>query len=122
MAGRQTGFYWQSETLFKNMKTFPVKLDRAITSAVEYTASRGESAMRSNAPWNDQTGAARSGLHTSTEHSRTRHTIIFAHSVPYGIWLEVRWSGRYAIIMPSVQDGGRELMQLLGGLLSRVGT
>lgn len=118
----RTGFYWTSENLFKNTKTFPVKLHRAITSAVEYQATKSESAMRSGAPWNDQTGAARSGLHTETSHSGHSHTIIFAHSVSYGIWLEVRFSGRYAIILPSVQSGGQELMALLGNLLGRLGT
>jgi hypothetical protein len=121
MASR-AGFTWTDESLFRNVKTLPVKLQRGITAAVEYQASKSESVMRANAPWHDQTGAARSGLHTETKHTAKSHTIIFAHSVPYGIWLEVRFSGRYAIIMPSVESGGRELMTLLGGVLGRMGT
>lgn len=120
MAGRQASFQWKSDTLFKNMNTFPRKLDMAVTAAVEFTATKGEAAMKRNASWQDQTGNARNGLFTATEHSATTHRIMFAHSVPYGIWLEVRWSGRYAIIEPTLQQSGRELMTLLGKLLSRM--
>lgn len=122
MAGRQKGFYWKQETLFADAAKFGPRLERAITSAVEFQATRSESYMRSNASWNDQTGNARSGLHTNTEHHGSEHRIIFAHSVSYGIWLEIRWSGRYAIILPAVEQGGRELMTLLGTLLGRLGT
>lgn len=117
MAGRQTGFYWKSDTLRPQVKGFPQRVDRAITAAVEYTATRGEAAMKRGAPWQDQTGNARSGLHTSTEHSPKLHRIIFAHSVPYGIWLEVRWSGRYQIIVPTIKAEGAKLMALLGKLI-----
>lgn len=113
----QASFQWKSDTLTKNMKNFPRTLDRAITAAVEYTATHGEATMRRNASWTDRTGNARAGLHTSTEHAANFHRIIFAHSVPYGIWLEVRWSGRYAILLPTMRSEGERLMRLLSKLL-----
>lgn len=127
MAGRQQGFYWKDDTLARaleaNIKTFPAKLDRAITSAVEFQATRGESHMRGNAPWHDRTGNARAGLHTSTEHHpMVRHSIIFAHGVDYGIWLEISHDGKYSIIPASLQHTGRELMALIGTLLGKLGT
>jgi hypothetical protein len=118
MPGRQASFQWKSDTLTKNMKNFPRNLDRAIVAAVEYTATHGEATMRRDASWTDRTGNARMGLHTSTEHSAKSHRIIFAHSVPYGIWLEVRWSGRYAVILPTVRSEGERLMRLLSKLLN----
>lgn len=121
MAGRQVGFYWKSDTLTSNIKTFPQKLDRALIAATEYTASRGEADMKRTAPWTDQTSNARNGLFTSTEHSPSLHRIIFGHAVPYGIWLEVRWSGRYQVILPAVRKHGAELMALVGKLFSGPG-
>jgi hypothetical protein len=40
--------------------------------------------------------------------------------VPYGIWLEVRHSGKYAIIVPSLTVQGNEIMSTLKGLLERL--
>jgi hypothetical protein len=37
------------------------------------------------------------------------HELILLHSMPYGIWLEVRWSGRYAIIGPTMFTVAQEL-------------
>lgn len=125
MAGRQKGFHWTAGSLEKlqgNVRAYPVAVNRAITAAVEYGATRGESAMRANAPWTDRTGNARGGLFTVPVHEATRHRIIFSHGVPYGIWLEVTHSGRYQIIMPTVVDTGREVMALIGKILGGLGT
>lgn len=115
---RQRGFYWKSDTLRPGVKGFPIRVNRAITAATEYGATRGEAYMKRGARWADQTGNARAGLHTSTEHSATVHRIIFAHSVYYGIYLETRWSGRYQIIVPALQDTGQEVMRALGKLIA----
>ena len=32
------------------------------------------------------------------------HRLTVYHTMPYGLWLEVRWSGRYAIIGPTMVD------------------
>jgi hypothetical protein len=127
MAGAQKGFYWKADTLNavlrRNVKAFPVTLDRAVTAAVEYQATKAETYMRTRASWTDRTGNARNGLHTSTQHQAMhRHRIICAHGVSYGIWLEVRFSGRYSIVPETVQVQGKELMALIGGLLGRLGT
>jgi len=121
MAGRQVGFHWKSDTLTSNLKTFPQKTERAIIAACEYGATRGEANMKRTAPWTDQTSNARNGLFTKTEHSPGLHRIIFAHAVNYGIWLEVRWSGRYQVIMPNVRKTGAEVMALMTKLFSGPG-
>jgi len=64
---------------------------------------RAESYARQNAPWTDRTGNARNGLRVAHEKTpMVVHRLITYHSMPYGIWLEVRWSGRYAIIGPTM--------------------
>ncbi len=122
MAGKQQGFYWKADTLTKlakNTKHFPASLDRAVTAAVEYQATRAEGFMKREAPWTDRTSNARNGLFTATQHTPgVSHKIICAHSVPYGIWLEVRFSGKYAIIPKTLKEQGDELMRLVNKLLS----
>lgn len=113
----QVSFTWKSDTLRPGTKAFPVRLDRAITAATEYTATHGEAAMKRNASWTDQTGNARNGLFGQAEHSPTLHRVIFGHAVPYGIWLEVRFAGRYAIILPTLKAEGQNIMRLLGKLI-----
>lgn len=72
--------------------------------------------MRANAPWKDHTANARNGLTARPQSQPGKHVIILSHSMPYGIWLEVRWSGKYGIIPESVRTGGQEVMQMLTGL------
>lgn len=117
MAGSST-FVWDSTQLQGNIQKFPGRWDRALAAAVEYAATRSESSMKTNAPWHDQTGNARAGLHTIPFHEGTTHGYHLAHGVPYGIWLEVRWDGRYGVIPQSVQEGGMMVMSLVSKLLA----
>jgi hypothetical protein len=120
MAGSQKSFSFNADTLVKNLDLLPQRMERVIIAAIEYHATRGEAALRKGARWTDRTSNARNGLFTATSHSRTKHTITFYHSVPYGIWLEVRWAGRYAIIMPTVRSEGALLMKTLDKAMARI--
>lgn len=121
MAGRQQGFYWKSRSLQGNVAGLSGKLNKAMAAAVEYAATQSETSMKRNAPWQDQTANARNGLHTLAFHEGTTHGYHLAHGVPYGIWLEVRWDGRYGIIPQSVQEGGMMVMSLMAKLLAGLG-
>ena len=103
-----------------NIEKLDAKLDEAVNAVMHYHAASGVGYMKQNAPWTDRTGAARSGLFTIPEHAPGRHTIIFAHSVPYGIWLEVKNSGRYEIIMPSVRKIGHDVMASLNHVMRKL--
>jgi hypothetical protein len=46
--------------------------------------------------------------------------MIVAHSVSYGIWLEVRFSGKYAIIKPTIDYIGPILMDRIASAISRI--
>lgn len=85
---------------------FDPKVRRGILAAAHFTAPLAESFMKSQAPWTDRTGAARNGLGTKVEASGDRVAIILFHSVPYGVYLETRWGGKYAIIEPAMAATG----------------
>lgn len=71
---------------------------------------------RENAPWRDRTGDAREGIDFSVDEDINNPTLYLFHTVSYGVWLEVRWNGEYAIIIPTLEAMGPELMLKLGGI------
>lgn len=102
------------------LKTFNARMDRAIFAAMKFHATRATAYARSNAPWTDRTSNARNGLFATASREHPVYRITLAHSVPYGIWLEVRWSGRYAIIRPTIDRTGPEVMATISQLYGRM--
>lgn len=104
-----------------NLKAFPEKMHRGLTAIMAFEAPRAEAEMKQNASWNDQTGNARGGL-TARPFARKGRSygIDLSHGVPYGIWLEVRFSGRYAIIGPTIQSFGPQVMSTAATLFGRL--
>ena len=119
MAGRQFGenFIYNPRELKISIQKFPKNLDAFVSEAIEYHAVRGEAMMRKSAPWTDRTGNARNGLRAIPVHDSGTHAIVLAHGVSYGIWLEVRWDGRYAIIMPAVERFAPRMLELVAKLV-----
>lgn len=96
------GFRWRVNTLTPGLAAFSIGANYAIGEAVERLAEDMEEYMKENAPWEDRTGDAREGLSATVFHTGFRHEIVLAYDVDYGIWLEVRWDGEYAIIGPTI--------------------
>lgn len=117
-----SGFVFRADTLQRNIVELDAKIYGAVSAAVEYTSDGAEAQMKGEAPWTDQTAAARTGLHTQTFNELRAWTIVLAHAVNYGIWLETRndFNGRYAIILPVLVDSGNRLMAMLEGLFGKV--
>lgn len=117
MANRIT---WDDRALINTLRTLPMRADRALNTIMVYHAGRAVAYAKRNATWTDQTGNARNGLFSRAERDRPKYRIILGHSVPYGVWLEVRFSGRYGIIRPTIDIEGREVMRSVGGLFGRI--
>jgi hypothetical protein len=107
------------DTLNKNLDAFPDRVKRGLEACLGYWAPQVQSAARSGAPWTDRTGNARQGLFAKAYTDGEKMGIVLYHSVPYGIWLEVRWSGRYAIIIPTIQKMGPQVMATIGSYVAR---
>src|SRR5690606_40915510 len=60
-----------------------------------------EGQMRDTAPWTDRTGAARAGLFSDVRVGPDELSIILAHGVDYGVYLELANNGKYAILWPT---------------------
>lgn len=104
----------------KNLGRGPEKVKDAAWATAQYMAPRVENYMKTNAPWQDQTGNARSGLAARAYREADSIGIVLYHQVPYGIFLETRWDGRYSIIEPSIAAMGPEVMRMFDRLLERM--
>ena len=113
---------FNSHTLGRNLRTLPAKVDGQIHAVMEYQSTKALGYMKTNARWTDRTGNARQGLGTKVLWvPQVSHAIKLFHRVTYGIFLEVRWAGRYAIILPTIQIYGPDTMRLMSKLFSRLG-
>ncbi len=91
----------------------------AVKALADYLAQMLQAEMRTNAPWTDRTGNARSGLFSVAEEtSKTLVTIYLSHghTIYYGVWLEVCHGGKYAIIEPTSQRNLPVIKKMLDDL------
>lgn len=112
---------WQQLELLDTLAKGNEKVNDAIMAALEYKAPEVEAHMKQNAPWTDQTGNARQGLRAQAyDLGGDQKGIILYHQVPYGIWLEVKNSGEYGIILDTIQIMGPEVMKSLENIIGRL--
>lgn len=102
------------------LKQMEPRLHAGLTAVMKMSAGRVQSDARANAPWQDQTGNARNGLMAKDYRETNAFGVVLYHTMPYGIWLETRWSGRYQIINPTIQSHGPQVMSLVNKLLARI--
>lgn len=112
---------WKDTQLLDTLANGGDKVNEAVMSVLEMKAPQVEAHMKTNAPWNDQTGNARQGLRAEAyDNGGDQKGIILFHQVPYGIWLELKNSGENAIILPTIEVMGPEVMRSLENILGKV--
>jgi len=73
-----------------------------------------------NAPWTDHTSNARQTLHAWIEElSNDTVRLYLSHGMDYGVFLETKYAGRYAIIWPTIQRHLEPIRQMLQGIFGR---
>lgn len=102
------------DSLRPNLHDVDNRALRAIGLTLDYWAARAVSQMRTQARWTDRTTNARNGLSAVRRDNGLDSALVLFHAMPYGIWLEVRWSGRYAIIGPTLNDIAPDVHRLCG--------
>ena len=106
--------------LRNNLRSFGNQLNRNVAATMDYNAGYATGWLKANAPWTDDTAAARTGLVALPFSVGKSHEILMAYSVTYGIWLEVANSGRYAVISPAMRIVGAKVMQDLQNLIDKM--
>lgn len=96
------------------------RIENAVNQTMLFGSAKGVEHMKTNAPWTDRTGNARAGLHVVPDLDGNKKTLTFAHTMSYGIWLEVIQNGKYQIIMPTVKLTGQQIMASLRRTLDKL--
>jgi hypothetical protein len=115
------GFKWDvpPDAVFPQMaQQYTQAIFQAGGRLAQQNASEMEAWAKANAPWQDRTGAARSGLHAEVVGDGGIGTIVLSHGVDYGLWLEIANGGAYAIIAQAIDVFGAKLMDDLQRLLA----
>lgn len=121
--------HWESGTskgrnrITKNVEELDDRIRKVITGEFMYAADDAVTYAKLNAPWTDDTGAARSGLNADAKVSgfnKNHWELIVAHTVHYGIYLEVCNNAKYAIIMPTIKYIGPILLKRMEHALDRL--
>jgi hypothetical protein len=90
------------------------RVNQAVYQVGQYWAAVFESHAKENAPWEDQTSNARASLHAFVEQlSDDTVRVYLSHGMDYGIYLETKWQGKYAIIWPTIERHLEEIRLML---------
>lgn len=109
----KSGITWTGP-LSANLLNLDARIRSRIGRAAGAIAPRIEADMKRAAPWTDRTTNARNSLKAEAKGGTDSITITLSGNVPYMIWLETRWSGKYAIIKPSLLKWGPRVMEQIG--------
>lgn len=113
-------FEWDDKQVRQNLENLMPQIRDAVFQLFTYWSQRAASQMRSNARWTDRTGNARQGLAGAVFESDEEIALVLYHRVTYGIWLEVRWSGRYAIIGPTMAEIAPQIGQQISQVMLKL--
>lgn len=121
MAGLQARIVMTEDTLMPRLMTLDSLIRKGVQATVTYYEPIAEARMKERAPWTDRTGNARNGLAARSRVGDDEFSLILFHQVPYGIYLETKNGGKYAVIMPVARDIGKDMMKTINKMLGSLG-
>lgn len=95
---------WDASEVIRNLTVYRGKVHQACFKVAQYFEPIVESQAKINARWTDRTGQARLGLTgLAVDVSETIIELYLYGKAPHQIFLELRNSGRYAIILETLE-------------------
>lgn len=114
-------FFSAENTLSEGIANFEFKMVEAMEDHADSFAEELREYARRTAPWDDRTGMAREGLETNVERNGSDGLAVnLYHTVDYGVWLEVRWGGRYAVLIPTIETMGPDLFKRMSRMMDGI--
>lgn len=97
------------------------RADTAIAMFADSGALKLQQYAQEHARWTDRTGHARQRLNCKATKTATGYKLTLAHGVNYGIWLELRYNKKYAIINDTIRHEGKTILRSFERLLDNLG-
>jgi hypothetical protein len=119
--GSGASFEFKPGSLRVNLKRFDYDINALVAGVVDFQGTKAVAWMKTNAKWKDRTGNARQTLNGHGEHATDYHEIKLYGGMPYQIFLETRFAGKFAIIGPAVKYHGLALMNRLRSIVGKLG-
>jgi hypothetical protein len=117
---KRKGGIFTFDSLTPALQQLLPRVDAAVDIVFDRYEAIAETYARTNAPWSDQTGNARAGLFAEHESEpMVVHRLVVYGTMDYTYWLEVRWSGRYAIIGPTLVHIAPQMAADIAAAVSR---
>lgn len=115
-----SNFRFDPSDMLERLSTAEGRAPMAMRMYAETAAKKLESSAKQHAPWTDRTGHARQRLTGKVESVSNGYKIILAHGVDYGVWLELAHEKRFAIIAPTINKEGPNILKSFERLLERL--
>lgn len=107
--------------LYERVDKLMPKINKAVGMYMQTKSQEYEAYMKTHRKWTDRTGDAKKFLKGSyAMPSENVHRIELAHGVNYGIWLELAHYRKYAIVKPTIDAKGDEVISDLNNLFSKI--
>lgn len=91
----------------------------ALHAQAEQRVQMMERDAKQNAPWTDRTGLARKGLFGYTINRDANLVLRIAHTMDYGVFLELANQGRFAVLEPTAKSHADPYFQSVKRLVGR---
>lgn len=108
------------DTLTPGLHIFDERIQEALLALLDYWGIKGTSEMRTGARWTDRTTNARNSLDYQVNKRGNEFSITYYGGMHYNIWLEIRWSGKYAITGPVMISVAPRLREMLSDILDQL--
>lgn len=109
-------FKWDGDDeMLKRIQQYGDAVEGVAMEVAQYFAPQIEAAAKQDAAWTDRTGNARQGLFTTIRKNGKSVSLYLSHAMDYGMWLELRHHGRYAIIMRTLSSFYPKIQRMFKG-------
>ena len=102
------------DVIARNTMLFGERILFAVRQLATFWAGKLETFAKENASWVDRTGNARNALHAWVEEMSDNAVMLYlSHGVDYGVFLEVRWAGKFGIVWATIEAHLNEISDML---------
>jgi len=107
------------DNVIGNLQGYEDRMRTALHALGMQTAAQMEAYAKQNAPWEDQSTHARQGLFGEVLEEDGKLKLRIAHTMEYGVYLELSRKGRRPILEPTAQKFAPEFFDAAKELLTK---